>query len=158
MSSSKTFNLAGLGLANVIIPNDALRSRWQDRNFPVVNPLSLAAATAVFTGGDEWLAQLQAYLDANFALVEHVLADRLPEAVFPIPDATYLAWIDLGAYVSAEVNLTTSIAERTGVLIEGGEKFVADGGSCIRLNLACPRSQLDDALGRIVDAVLALAS
>lgn len=158
MSSSKTFNLAGLGLANLIIPNDELRSRWQDRHFPVVNPISLAAATAVFSDGDQWLEQLQTYLDANFALVDQVLADRLPDALFTIPAATYLAWIDLGAYVSPELNLTNAIAERTGVLVEGGEKFVADGGPCIRVNLACPRSQLEQAFGRIVDATIALAS
>ncbi len=157
MSSSKTFNLAGLGLANVIIPDDDLRARWQDRFFPVVNPVSLAAATAVFAHGDEWLDALKAYLDANFATVERTLVERLPDAGFRIPDATYLAWIDLAPYVPAGRNLTRYFAERTGVLLEGGEKFVADGGACIRLNLACPRSQLDEALNRIVDATLALA-
>ncbi len=157
MSSSKTFNLAGLGLANVIIPNDEIRARWQDRHFPVVNPISLAAATAVFARGDEWLEQLKTYLDANFALVDQMLADRLPAAVFRIPDATYLAWIDLDAYVPTGLHLTHFLAERSGVLVEGGEKFVADGGDCIRLNLACPRSQLEEALTRIIEATLALA-
>lgn len=152
MSSSKTFNLAGMGLANVIIPHDQLRTRWQDRHFPVVNPVSLAAATAVYTDGDDWLEQLKVHLDANFALVAAVLAERLPTAVFRIPDATYLAWIDLGAYVPPEMNLTEYFAKQTGVLVEGGEKFVADGGSCIRLNVACPRSQLEEALARIAEA------
>ena len=157
MSSSKTFNLAGLGLANVIIPNDEIRSRWEDRYFPVVNPISLAAATAVFTRGDEWLEQLKIYLDANFALVGQMLADRLPAAAFRVPPATYLAWIDLDAYVPTGLDLTSYFAQRSGVLVEGGEKFVADGGDCIRLNLACPRSQLEEALTRIIEATLALA-
>ena len=158
MSSSKTFNLAGLGLANVVIPDDDLRAQWQDRHFAVVNPLSLAAATAVFAEGDEWLDELKSYLDANFTLTLEMLNDRLPEAVFRIPAATYLAWIDLSAYVPPEVNLTRYFAERTGVLVEGGEKFVADGACCIRLNLACPRSQVEEALTRIADATLALTS
>ena len=157
MSSSKTFNLAGLGLANVIIPNEEILTRWQDRHFPVVNPISMAAATAVFARGDEWLEALKVYLDANFALLGQVLADRLPAALFRVPEATYLAWIDLGAYVPAGLNLTTYFAANAGVLVEGGEKFVADGGDCIRLNLACPRSQLEAALTRIVEATLALA-
>ncbi len=158
MSSSKTFNLAGLGLANVVIPDDGLRARWEDRHFPVVNPVSAAAATAAFAEGDEWLGELRTYLDANFALVEAMLADRLPAAVFRIPDATYLAWIDLDAYVPTGLNLTTAIAERSGVLVEGGEKFVADGGDCIRLNLACPRSQVEEALDRIIEVALALSA
>ena len=157
MSSSKTFNLAGLGLANVIIPNDEILTRWQDRHFPVVNPISMAAATAVFARGDEWLEALKVYLDANFVLLDQMLADRLPAAVFRVPEATYLAWIDLGAYVPAGLNLTTYFAEWAGVLVEGGEKFVADGGDCIRLNLACPRSQLEAAMTGIVEATLALA-
>ncbi len=156
MSSSKTFNLAGLRLANLIIPNDEIRDRWQDRHFPVVNPVSLAAGTAVFARGDEWLEQLKVYLDANFAFVGQKLADGLPEAVFQVPDATYLAWIDLDAYVPSGLNLTHYFAERTGVLVEGGEQFVADGGACIRLNIACPRAQLDEALTRIIEATLEL--
>jgi cystathionine beta-lyase len=156
MSSSKTFNLAGLGLANMIIPNDDIRARWEDRHFPIVNPISLAAATAAFDRGDQWLEQLKLYLDGNFALVENMLVKQLPDAVFRIPPATYLAWIDLGPYVSPGMNLTTYFARHTGVLLEGAEKFVADGGDCVRLNLACPRSQVEDAMTRIIDATLDL--
>ena len=80
-----------------------------------------------------------------------------PEAGFRIPAATYLAWVDLAPYVPTGVNLTSFIARRTGVLVEGGEKFVADGGDCIRLNLACPRAQVEEAMSRIVEATLELA-
>ena len=152
MSSSKTFNLAGLGLANVVIPNDAVREAWEDRHFPVVNPISAAAATAVFSDGDEWLAALSSYLDENFALVESVLAERLPQARFTIPEATYLAWIDMSAYFPAGTDLTVHYAEQAGVLIEGGEKFVADGDGCFRMNLACPRATVEQALDKIVAA------
>ena len=74
--------------------------------------------------------------------------------MFRIPDATYLAWIDLGAYFPPEANLTRYFAERVGVLVEGGEKFVADAEGHIRVNLACPRSVVEDALTRIVSATL----
>lgn len=152
MSSSKTFNLAGLGIANVIIPNDEIRGIWADRNFPVVNPISAAAATAVFLDGDPWLEQLRSYLDANFELVRDTLSDQLPDAVFRIADATYLAWIDLGAYFSADIDLTRHFAESAGVLLEGGHKFIADAEGHIRINLACPRSVVEDALAKIVAA------
>ena len=152
MSSSKTFNLAGLGLANVVIPNDAVRTAWEDRHFPVLNPISAAAATAVFREGDDWLAALSAYLDANFELVRSGLAERLPLARFTIPDATYLAWIDLSAYFPAGTNLTTHFATEAGLLLEGGEKFVADGDGCVRINLACPSATVDEALNRLVAA------
>lgn len=152
MSSSKTFNLAGLGLAQVVIPNDGIREAWQERSFPVVNPLSEAAATAVFSEGDDWLEALKVHLDANFELVARVLAAELPDAVFRIPDATYLAWVDLSAYFEPGIDLTRHFAERAGVLIEGGDKFVADADGHIRVNLACPGSIVEQALERIVTA------
>jgi cystathionine beta-lyase len=154
MSSSKTFNLAGLGIANVVIPNDEIRGIWVDRNFPIVNPISVAAAIGVFRGGDAWLSQLRGYLDANFELVHDTLSDQLPDAVFRIPDATYLAWIDLREYFSPGVDLTRYYAERGGVLVEGGHKFVADADGHIRINLACPRPVVVEALARIATATL----
>ena len=157
MSASKTFNLAGLGLANIVIPNDEIREIWIDRNSPLVNPVSVAAATGVFSDGHQWLADLHTYLDANFAYIEHTLAGRLPEAVFNVPDATYLAWINLSAYFDADINLTRHFAETAGVLLEGGDMFVADADGHIRVNAACPRSMLAEGLGRIIEATLSHA-
>ncbi len=154
MSASKTFNLAGLGIANIIIPNDRYREIWKERNFPIVNPVSEAAAIGVFRNGSDWLDQLRRYVDGNFELVRQTLADRLPDTRFRVPEATYLAWIDVGPYFAPQVDLTRFFAERAGVLLEGPDKFVADAGSHIRLNLACPRAMVDEALDRIVAATL----
>ncbi len=152
MSSSKTFNLAGLGIANVIIANDELRERWLDHVSPLVNPLSEAAAIGVFSHGHAWHRDLINYLDANFAYLAEVLAEKLPKAVFSIPDATYLAWVNLAAYFPNDLNLTRYFAETCGVLLEGGDMFVADADGHVRLNLACPRSVLANGLDKIVDA------
>lgn len=154
MSASKTFNLAGLGLAHVIIPDDVLRERWKERVFPIVNPLSLAAVTAVFDEGDDWLAALRLYLDDNLELVARTLAERLPDAGFRIPAATYLAWIDLGAYFTAGSDLTRHFAESVGLLLEGDDKFVADADGHVRLNVACPRSMVAEGLDRLVTATV----
>lgn len=153
MSSSKTFNLAGLGIANVIIPNDELRERWTDHVSPLVNPVSEAAAIGVFTNGHGWHRDLIAYLDANFNYLDATLSEQLPEAVFTVPDATYLAWVNLAAYFPDDLNLTRYFAESCGVLLEGGDMFVADADGHVRLNLACPRSVLVDGLDKIIDAI-----
>ena len=153
MSSSKTFNLAGIGFAQVIIPNDEIRDAWLDNAFVVSNPISVAAATGVFANGEPWRQELLAYLDDNFAYVAETFAAELPEAVFAIPEATYLAWVNLSAYFPADLNLTRYFAEATGVLLEGGDMFVADADGHIRLNVACPRATLVDGLGRVIDAV-----
>ena len=155
MSSSKTFNLAGLGLANVIIPNTELREYWIERSSPIINPVSMAAAIGVFSNGDEWLGELKSYLDESFAHAKQRLTAELPAALFNIPDATYLGWIDLTAYFAPGTNLTRYFAESTGVLLEGGDMFVADADGHIRVNFACPRSVLDEGLDRIITATLA---
>ncbi|APO46831.1 aminotransferase [Paenibacillus xylanexedens] len=149
MSPSKTFNMAGLMFSNVIIPNKALRDIWQARHYGFKNPLSIAATQAAYETGDEWLKQLKGYLDANFACVEQYVKQHLPRAVFHIPEATYLAWIDISAYAPPSVSLPLFFAEQAGVLLEDGHMFVANGEGCIRLNLACPRSVLQEGLRRI---------
>jgi len=153
MSPSKTFNLAGLGFAMVIIPNGEIRDVWIERNSPLVNPVSVAAATGVFRDGHHWHDELRTYLDANLAYVQQTLAERLPDAVFEIPDATYLAWINLSAYFEPETNLTRHFAEVAGVILEGGDMFISDGDGHVRVNVACPRSVLAKGLDRIVSAV-----
>ncbi len=153
MSASKTFNLAGLGLAHVLIPNDEHRAIWEDRGSPVVNPVSVAAATGVFRNGAPWLAELTGYLDQNFAVVEGMIAEQLPGASFRIPDATYLAWIGLKGLLPEDINISRFFAESAGVLLEGAEMFVADGDHHIRVNVALPRAVLVEGLERIIDAV-----
>jgi cystathionine beta-lyase len=153
MAPSKTFNIAGFMISNIIIPNEELRSTWHVRQHNAENPLSLAAAQAAYEKGEEWLEHLLVYLDGNMALVEEILKAQLPEARFTIPEATYLAWIDLGAYFPPEEHLTRFFATRAGVLLEDGNMFVGNGESHIRLNLALPRDLVREALERICRAV-----
>jgi len=153
MAPSKTFNLAGLMTANIIIPNPRLREIWKKRTQPFVNPISIAAAQGVYENGYEWLQSLRTYLDENFAELEKSFRESLPDAIFKIPEATYLAWIDLSAYFPPSVNLTRLFLEKAGVIIEGGEMFIADGGTRIRINVACPRARLKEATQRIIKVV-----
>lgn len=154
MAVSKTFNLAGMMLATVIIPDPELRAQWRARHYPFVNPISLAAATGSYANGAAWLDALREYLDGNFKLVAEFLDQHLPLARFQIPEATYLAWIDLTAYFSEPLNLTRFFLEEAGIVLEGGEMFISDGSGHVRLNIACPRQVLTTALARISEATL----
>lgn len=149
MAPSKTFNMAGLMFSNVIIPHDELRAVWQARHYCFKNPLSITAAQAAYQHGHQWLAELKHYLDANFAYTKAFLEANLPGAVFRIPEATYLAWIDIRHYVSDEEDLPLLFAAKAGVLLEDGSMFVANAKGYIRLNLACPRAVLEEGLRRI---------
>ncbi len=153
MSTSKTFNLAGLGLSHLLIADPVKRERWEDRTSPVINPVSLAGVVGVLEHGDPWWMELRAALDRNFETVRDTLATALPEAIFSIPDTTYLAWVDLGAYFPPDTNLTRWFGEHAGVLLEGGDMFVADADGHVRINVACPASVLATGLDRIVSAV-----
>ena len=153
MAPSKTFNLAGMMFASLIIPNDKLRKQWQEDHLPVVNPLSLVAAHAAYSKAGKWLQALRDYLDKNFLFLHDYLKKYLPKAVYTIPESTYLAWIDLSSYLGKEQNITLFFVEKAGVLLEGGNMFVANAQGHIRLNVACPKSILEDALNKITIAI-----
>ena len=154
MAPSKTFNLAGNMFANIIIPNDALRKTYNEKYLPVENPLSIVAAQAAYSDGHAWLDQLTDYLDANFKYLKAELDAYLPLAKFAIPDATYLAWVNVNAYFTDDENLTLFFARNSGVLLEGGDMFVANANGYIRLNLACPRARLEEGVKRVITAIL----
>lgn len=149
MAPSKTFNLAGLMTAMIVIPDEGLRTAWQNSHYPFVNPLGLSAAIGAYEGGAPWLNQLQEYLDANFIALRDLLRCKLPLARFRIPEATYLAWIDVSHYFPGDCNLTRFFLDRSGVVLEGGEMFIENGNGAIRLNVACPQNQLIAAAGKI---------
>lgn len=153
MAVSKTFNLAGMMIASIIIPDPALRALWNDLHYPFINPISLAAAIGAYRDGEAWLEDLCTYLDGNFVLLADYVREHLPEAHLVVPEATYLAWLDVRAYFPRSVNLTRFFLERSGVIVEGGEMFVDNGEGYVRLNLACPRSVLQEALDRMRTAI-----
>lgn len=151
MSSSKTFNLAGNLLANIIIPDPGVRSEWRLRHDEFISPLSLAANKAAWSECDDWLVHLREYIDGNFQYLHDYLKSYLPETRFSIPEGTYLAWIDISHYLPDTVgeDLSLYFARESGVLLEGGLLFVDNGEGHIRLNLACPRTMLTAGMKRI---------
>ena len=150
---SKTFNLAGMMISNVMIRDEDLRNTWLGRHYNFDNPLSVAAAQAAYEKGEPWLEELRAYLDDNFRLVGEYLAEHLPKAKYRVSEATYLAWVDLNDYFAMDEDLPMFFAYKAGVLLEGGNMFVQNSDGFIRLNLACPKATLAEGLRRICEAV-----
>ncbi len=153
MAASKTFNLAGMMISNVMIRDEAMREIWLENHYNFDNPLSIAAVQAAYEKGDQWVLELRAYLDKNFQFTKEYLGEHLPKAKFRISEATYLAWVDLNAYFEPDENLPLFFAYRAGVLLEGGNMFVQSSDGFIRLNLACPKATLEEGLKRICEAV-----
>lgn len=156
-SASKCFNMAGMMFAEIFIRDEVLRDwyiTYTNSYAMNVNPLSIAAHEAAYRHGYEWLDQLKTYLDKNFAFVKETLDKELPETHFEIPEATYLAWVNLGAYMADVEDIPDFFANKAGVLLEGGNAlFVDNAEGYVRLNLAMPRSMIEDGLKRIVAAV-----
>lgn len=156
MAASKTFNMAGLMFSNIIVRDPEVRRQMaaHDNTVGCINPLSLVATQAAYQYGAAWLEQLKTYLDANFQLVEHHLAANLPDAVYRIPEATYLAWVDLNRCLPDIDDLPMFFANEAGVLLEGGDGlFVGNAKGFVRLNLAMPRAIVEKGLQRITAAI-----
>lgn len=155
MSPSKTFNMAGTMLSNLVIPNPETRALWLEKRYMNDNPISIAGVQAAYAEGADWLAQLKVYIDKNFEFVKEFIETKLPKAVFRIPEATYLGWVDVGAYLGDVESLPKFFADNAGVLLEGGNMFVQNSDGFIRLNVACQRKVLEEGMNRIANAILA---
>ncbi len=152
-SPSKTFNLAGNNHAHLFIPDEALRRDWT-KNYYNGHPSALSnqATIAAYDRSEDWLEELRAYLDGNFAMMKQLLDERLPKAVFSIPQGTYLAWVDLSGYGLSEHELKRRISQ-AGVFVQFGEDFVDNADCFMRVNLASPRAILREGLERICNAL-----
>ena len=153
MSVSKTFNLAGLNLSYAIIPDASLRDRFRAASAEIISPvgpLAYTAAEAALVHGEPWRQQLLAYIRDNQQYLLEQLADIRGMELHPV-EATYLAWIDATAL---GLNDTTAFFERHGVGFSSGEQFGQP--QYLRMNLACPRATLENALTRIRAAVATL--
>jgi len=156
MAPSKTFNLAGLHASSIIIPNDELRSKFveaSDGIVPSVNILGLTAMEAAYRNGDGWLEQLLSYLQGNLEFLMQYLKERIPKIKAIKPEGTYLVWLDCRELGLNPMSLRAFMKEKARVGLDDGFLFGSSGGGFQRINIACPRSILEEALERIEKAV-----
>lgn len=136
---SKTFNLAGLLVSHIIIPNPELRKTYDDYvktvNQTEVNVLGLTGAEAAYRHGADWLSGLLAVVESNYAYLKEKLVAHAPELVISPLEGTYLMWIDLRAYVKPE-DTKAFIQDQCKVAIDYGEWFSESCKGFIRINLA----------------------
>ena len=154
---SKTMNLAGLGLSNLIIPSQELRERFEEavrRNGEWgVNPVSRAAALAGYAHGGAWLDALLDHIAGNMAVVDDWCARELTGVVPVKAEATYLKWLDTAETGLDEEDLMDRLINGEGLLVQAGSDFGAMARGFLRLNLACPRTMVTTAMNRIARAI-----
>lgn len=152
MAPSKTFNLAGVQVSDVIVPDRRLRRRLAGslKSAGVMpNVFGLAAQTAAYNEGEEWLEQLLEYLAGNLDFMENFITSELPEVKFRRPEGTYLAWLDFSGYGFTTEELQNRMKNKAGVALDDGYIFGDGGEPCQRINFACPRSVLIKAMERL---------
>ena len=157
-SPSKTFNLAGLLVSDIIIPNDQIRAAFQEKLAPYYlwpGNFGAAAQIAAYDQGEDWLEQLLVYLRGNAQYIGEFIAQRMPRVKYRPPEATYLAWLDFRDYGIDRAQLWDFMCHKARVATDDGAKFGpnGEGDGFQRLNFACPRQQLTQALERIAQAL-----
>ena len=156
MAPSKTFNLPGLQASSIIIPNKKLRESFSDASAGIIHGLNifgLTAMEAAYRYGDEWLEQLLDYLQGNLEITMTYFKERIPKIKIIEPQGTYLLWLDCRALGLDDLALQKFMREQARVGFDDGFVFGVGGSGFERMNIACPRSLLREALGRIEVAV-----
>lgn len=157
VSPSKAFNLAGLQIASIISCDRAVRERI-DRAINInevcdVNPFGVEATIAAYEGGEDWLLQLLDYLKGNYDLLCDFFKTYLPQIPVTSLEGTYLVWTDCRAFHLPSDVLQTLLLEETGLWLNSGTLYGAEGEGFLRWNIACPRVVLHDALTRFLHFV-----
>lgn len=153
IAPTKCFNIAGINTAAVVVPNPLLRHKvWRSLNTDEVaepNAFAVDAAVAAFTEGGEWLDALNQYLFDNRKFAADFI--RKLNRGFAVIDgeATYLLWVKVPERFGSGDEFASNLRRETGLYIAGGSEYGRSGESFVRINLACPRSVLEDAMARL---------
>lgn len=150
-SPSKAFNTAGLQTANIVCPDtetrDLIDRAINDNEVCDINPFGVVALEAAYNDGGEWLDALNNYLEDNYRYLRETLGSAFPQLRICDSQATYLAWIDIRPLCISSDNLDKLLRKNGKVHINSGTMYAGDG--YIRINYACPRSRLAEALRRL---------
>jgi cystathionine beta-lyase len=155
MSPSKTYNLAGLECGYAIIKNAELRRIWKDFSYgmiPGVNIMGHVAALAGLDEGQEWLEQALTYLQANRDYLLNYIRERMPSIRACRIEATYLAWLDCSG-AGIKENPSQFFLNKARVALNDGAEFGKRGEGFVRLNFACPRKRLSQALDQMKNSL-----
>lgn len=156
-AASKSFNLADLQNSNIIITNPRTRIRWKryvEQQLCLTTPTSFAirAGIAAYNESEEWLNQVNAYIDENIRFACSYFQKHLPKAIVSPCEGTYLLWVNVKAYCDdSDILAKRMLAE--GVILDEGTLFGVQGCGYERLNLACPRSIVEKCLERMCNAL-----
>jgi cysteine-S-conjugate beta-lyase len=157
LAPSKTFNIAGLSTSVTIISNEDLHKKYNNTlkrlGLDMSNLFGITALEAAYTHGYEWLDQLLTYLEGNLDFLMDYFESKIPGIKVSKPEGTYLIWLDCRELGMNQKELVSFFINKAQVGLNDGAVFRAGGEGFMRMNIACPRSLLAEALNRIEQAV-----
>ena len=158
-SPAKTFNLAGLQVSNIFIPNGTLRAAFRKQvdaaGYSQLNAMGLTACEAAYTHGETWYQAMMRYVESNIAFVRDYLKKELPQIKLIEPEGTYLLWLDFRALGMTEKERENLIVNQAKLWLDSGAIFGQVGEGFERINVACPRATIKEALDRLKAVITA---
>ena len=154
---SKTFNIAGLQVSNIWIANKKMRDAFKEAidraGYSQLNNMGLIATKVAYKYGEEWLEELKIYLKSNIDFVRKFLKDKLPNIKLIEPEGTYLLWVDCRELGLSEKERQGLIQNKAKLWLDTGTMFGKAGAGFERINIACPRKTLEEAMNRLKEAI-----
>lgn len=152
-SPGKTFNVAGLQSANIIIPDPELRAKFKKGNtsagYSQANIMGQEAIKSCYTKGAEWVDELVEYIWGNVCYMKDFVEKNFPKAHFVDPDGTYLTWVDFSGYGLEDDDLEHLMVEEAKLWLDSGAIFGPETKQFERFNLGCPRSVVEQAMKQL---------
>lgn len=154
---SKTFNIAGLQVSNIFIPNSELRRKFKKQidaaGYSQLNAAGLVACEAAYKYGEEWYEAMLSYVQENIAYTRSYIEQNIPRIKMIEPEGTYLVWIDFRELSLSNEDLEDLIVKKAGLWLDSGAIFGSVGEGFQRINVACARATLTEALERLKQAI-----
>lgn len=153
-SATKTFNLAGLQNATMVIKDANLRKAYQDKlkenGVMGGNIFGVVATKAAYENGSAWVDELNKYIGKNYEYFKQQLNSEVPSAIISPLEGTYLAWVNLNNAVKDPKNAAKDLLKQAKVWYNDGGDYGMKGTGYIRVNLASPKSMIEEATKRTI--------
>ena len=153
MAASKTFNIAGLKSSYHVIPNEEIRKQYHEflrkSELDTAHVFATGPVATAYNEGEEWLAQMLEYVEANIDFMEQYLKDNMPKMGMIRPQASFLVFLDARGLGLPHDKLVEFFIREAKVGMNDGAMFGEEGSGYMRMNLGCPRSVLEKALNQI---------
>ena len=147
---NKTFNTAGLHCSNIILNDKDMREQFSaELGVKRPTPFAISALIAAYNEGEEWLAQVNEYIDGNLRFLDDFIKEKMPNVSYQIPEGTYIGWLDFRGYRLTPEVVHKKIYVDANVVLEDGHKFGPEGEGFQRICVPSARRVLEEALERI---------